>query len=147
MSARVKPINSREKGAAAEREFSRLIFEHLGVSLVRNLDQSRAGGHDLTAPGTDPVSLALDAYAIEVKRYRAFTPAMLAGFWRQAEAQAERAAKVPALAFRADRQEWRVLVPLSLLSGAFHTRWAGHEWTAEISVPAFCCLVREEVKP
>jgi hypothetical protein len=120
--------------------------QHECQSQTHQQPREGRGGHDLTAPGTDPVSLALDAYAIEVKRYRAFTPAMLAGFWQQAEAQAQRAAKVPALAFRADRQEWRVLVPLSLLSGAFHTRWAGHEWTAEISVPAFCCLVREEVK-
>lgn len=99
----------------------------------------------MTAPGTDPVSVALDAYAIECKRYRAVTPAMLAGFWRQAEAQAARAAKVPALAYREDRREWRVLVPLSLLSGAFQTGWTGHEWTAEISLNAFCCLIREEV--
>jgi Holliday junction resolvase len=144
MNARVRPINSREKGAAAEREFARLMFDHLGVSLVRNLEQSRRGGHDLTAPGADPVSLALDAYTIECKRYRAITPAMLAGFWRQAEAQAAQIDKVPALAYREDRREWRVVVPLSLLCGAFQVGWIGREWTAEISVPAFCCLIREE---
>jgi hypothetical protein len=31
MNARAKPINSREKGAAAEREFARLMSDHLGV--------------------------------------------------------------------------------------------------------------------
>jgi hypothetical protein len=104
MSTRAKPINSRAKGANGEREFCRLIFEHLGVELVRNLDQSRAGGHDLKSTGTDPVSTALDAFAIEVKRYAAITPAMLAGFWQQAERQAHRAARVPALAYREDRR-------------------------------------------
>lgn len=144
--ARTKLINSREKGAAAEREFSRLVFDHLGVALARNLEQSRNGGHDLTAHGTDPVSLALDAYAIEVKRYRAITPAMLAGFWRQAEQQAERAAKLPALAFRADRQEWRVLLPLVALNAEVYGTWAGIEWTAAVSVEAFCCLIRERAE-
>jgi hypothetical protein len=87
--AKVAPINSRAKGAGAEREFSRLIEQELGVPLVRNLEQSRNGGHDMTAPGDDPVSRALNAYAIEVKRYRE------------------------------DRREWRVLVPLHRLNGDF----------------------------
>jgi Holliday junction resolvase len=143
MSTRAKPINSRAKGANGEREFCRLIFEHLGVELVRNLDQSRAGGHDLKSTGTDPVSTALDAFAIEVKRYAAITPAMLAGFWQQAERQAHRAARVPALAYREDRREWRVLLPLNAINGEVFEPWAGFEWTADVSAGAFACLIRE----
>lgn len=139
---RVKPINSRAKGACAERELARLIEEHLNVPMARNLEQSRSGGHDLIAPGADPVSRALDAYAIEVKRYAAITPAMLAGFWSQAEAQAARASKTPALAYRRDREEWRLVVPLRALNGGFGD-WPGFEWTATLSVEAFCALVRE----
>lgn len=140
---RAKPINSRAKGVGAEREFARLIHQHLGAELVRNLEQSRNGGHDLIAPGIDPVSIALDAFAIEVKRYREITPAMLAGFWRQAEQQAHRAEKTPALAYRADRQEWGVIVPLWAINGDAFGQWPGIEWTAAVSVPAFCALVRE----
>jgi hypothetical protein len=140
---RAKPINSREKGAAAEREFARLIFDHLGVELRRNLEQSRSGGYDLLPVGEGPVSLALDAYALEIKRYREFTPAMLAGFWSQAEAQARRAARLPALAFRADRQEWRILLPLHTLNAEAFGPWNGIDWTAAVSVPAFCALIRE----
>jgi hypothetical protein len=143
VSAGPKPINSREKGAAAEREFARLIFDHLGVELRRNLEQSRSGGHDLLPVGEGPVSLALDAYAIEVKRYREITPAMLAGFWRQADEQAARADRFPALAYRADRQEWRVLLPLRCLNGDVFGPWDGIDWTAAVSVPAFCALIRE----
>lgn len=143
MNARAKPINSRAKGANGEREFCRLIFEHLGVELVRNLNQSRTGGHDLTPTGTDPVSTALDAFAIEVKRYREITPAMLAGFWHQAERQAHRAAKAPALAYREDRREWRVLLPLNAINGDAFGEWAGFEWTADVSAGAFACLIRE----
>ncbi len=145
MSVHFKPINSREKGAGGEREFARLVLEHLGVALVRNLEQSRQGGHDLIAPGSDPVSLALNRYAIEVKRYREITPALLAEFWRQAERQAHHAAKFPALAYRQDRQEWAVTVPLhSLNREAFQPEWTGLEWAATLSVPAFCCLIREQ---
>ncbi|MGZ8217873.1 putative PDDEXK endonuclease [Methylomagnum sp.] len=140
---RAKPINSRAKGAGAEREFSRLVFDHLGVALARNLEQSRKGGHDLLPTGEGPVSLTLDAYAIEIKRYRAITPALLAGFWRQATEQAERAGKVPVLAFREDRQEWRVLLPLVALNAEVFGPWPGLDWTAAVSVPAFCCLIRE----
>lgn len=146
-STRVKPINSRAKGAGGEREFAKLVLDHLGVSLVRNLEQSRAGGHDLTTTSTDPVSLALDAYAIEVKRYAAISPAMLAGFWEQAESQARRTSKTPALAFRVDRQDWRLIVPLRALNGDVFAEWPGIEWTAQISVAAFCNLIRESIKP
>ena len=145
MNARTKPIDSRAKGAGAERELSRLILDHLGVPLARNLEQSRSGGHDLAATGTDPVSLALGTFAIEVKRYATVTPALLAKFWEQAEAQARRAEKVPVLAYRADRQPWRVVLPLAHLNPETFQPWAGIDWTATLSVPAFCALIRESV--
>lgn len=37
-------INSRTKGATAEREFSTIIHEWSGIRLIRNLEQSRSGG-------------------------------------------------------------------------------------------------------
>lgn len=126
--------NARRKGADGEREFCRRLAEHLGagVLLVRNLEQSRSGGHDLTVKGDDPVSLALDRYAIEVKRRRAMTPAMLAAFWCQAERQAAAAGKLAALAYRADRQDWRVMVPLAALDQAY--AWPGHDYTADLTL-------------
>ena len=48
------------------------------------------------------------------------------------------------LAYRADRREWRVLMPLSAINAeAFGQLWDGIEWTAELSVTAFCAIVRE----
>jgi hypothetical protein len=52
MNTRARPINSRAKGANGEREFSRVVFEHLGVSLVsiwtaagsRRLIEDQGGG-------------------------------------------------------------------------------------------------------
>lgn len=142
MAAKTNRINSREKGAFAEREFSRLLEEQLGVRLVRNLEQSRNGGHDLEPVGDDAAAAALRRFAIEVKRHATITPSKLAEFWAQAEEQAGRASRVPALAFRADRQAWAVLVPLCAINAGLGG-WEGVEWTAALSVPAFCVLVRE----
>jgi len=136
-------INSRTKGATGEREFSRLVLDVLGVKLARNLEQSRSGGHDLEAVGDEPAAQALNRFAIECKRYAAITPGLLSRFWLQAESQAARALRIPVLAFRSDRQEWRVLVPLRAINGEVYGDWAGIEWTAVLSVPAFCALVRE----
>jgi Holliday junction resolvase len=136
-------INSRTKGASSERELAGLIHDHLGVRLVRILTQSRDGGYDLEpAPNqTGPVVDCLRGVALEVKRYQAVTPSLLARFWSQAVRQAEAAGLVPALAWRADRQPWRVTVPLAWLAGMGN----GHdlEHTADLSIPAFCLAVRE----
>lgn len=136
-------INSRAKGASAEREFARRVFDLTGIQLVRNLEQARGGGYDLAAVGDDPATLSLARFAVEVKRYADITPGLLAQFWRQAERQAQAADKIPVLAYRADRQEWRVVVPLSAVNRESFGAWDGFDWTATLSVPAFCALVRE----
>ena len=138
------PINSRNKGSNAERELAARIHEHLGIRLIRNLEQSRAGGHDLVlAEGeTGPVAAALARYAIEAKRHARATPALLAGWWKQAQGQAAEAGLIPALAYRADRAPWRVVLPLSELRPDLPP-WPGVEFTADLSLPAWCALVRE----
>ncbi len=102
------PINSRNKGASAERQVAKLIYDHLGVKLKRNLEQTRSGGHDLVpeSPGL------LDDFAIEIKRYAKITKPLLDKFWEQAIEQAENAGKLPILIFRGDREEWRVAIAL-----------------------------------
>ncbi len=138
------PINSRVKGASAEREFAGLIHGELGVRLVRNLEQSRAGGYDLIPEpdATGPVAGWLAHHAIEVKRYARATPALLRGWWVQAEAQGERCGLIPVLAYRGDRASWRIVLPLSELAREL-PRWQGIEYSVELSVPAFCALARE----
>jgi Holliday junction resolvase len=134
----------RDKGATAERELAGAIFGELGVRLVRNLDQSRRGGYDLTlAPGeTGPAALALARYAVEVKRHARTTPALLRSWWSQAEAQAEAAGLVPALAYRPDRGAWRFVLPLCEVRPDL-TRAPGIDFTADLPLAAFCSLVRE----
>lgn len=111
-------INSRTKGAVGEREFASLIHQHLSVKLIRNLEQSRSGGHDLMVEGDCPVSRALDRFAIECKRYGSVTPGLIAEWWAQTESQARSASKVSCLAYRANRQDWRCVVPLAAVNPA-----------------------------
>lgn len=141
--AKPAATNSRAKGAAAERELAKRVEQELGVKLARNLEQSRSGGHDLEPVGESATAEALRRFAIECKRHTAITPAKLADFWRQAEEQATKAGRVPALAYRADRQDWRICVPLSAVNNTVFGEWGGVAWAAEMSVPAFCALVRE----
>lgn len=138
------PLNSRCKGAGAERELAAALFDELGVKLVRNLEQSRRGGHDLTLdPGEiGPVAAQLGRYAFEVKRHAKAPPALVKTWWSQAAAQASAAGLVPALAYRPDRGDWRFVLPLVELHPGL-TRAPGVEFTAELSLEGFAALVRE----
>jgi hypothetical protein len=71
-------INSRNKGAGAELEFSNIIFQWAGIRLIRNLEQSRSGGHDLVVHPDEAGQVAdsFRALAIEVKRYGKVTPGL-----------------------------------------------------------------------
>jgi hypothetical protein len=131
-------INSRTKGASAEREVSRLLFDELGIRTARNLEQSRSGGYDLM-PEKDSL---LYPYAIEIKRYAKVSNAMLKVFWTQAVEQAELAGKYPVLLFREDRAAWLGVVSLSLINNSLSQ--SNHfDNTAIVSLPGFCGLVRE----
>lgn len=77
-------VHSQRKGASGEREFSKAVEQLTGVSLERRLDQCRGGGHDLDVISGAEGAVAdwLRSHAIEVKRYRQVTPALIAGWWR-----------------------------------------------------------------
>lgn len=89
---------SRDKGARGEREFLKALGAELGELLTRNLQQTREGGADC---------LCVKGWAIEVKRCESLSrPA----WWRQAVEQAERRGVEPMLAYRRNREPWRVWV-------------------------------------
>ena len=137
---------SRRKGANGEREFARALEDQVGLRLARNLEQSRQGGHDLTLPeeATGPVADALGRLAVEVKRYREVSPGGLAAWWSQAVRQAEAVGQWPALCYRADRQPWRVRLPLAAVRGdLFAVAWEDADLALDIALPGFAALIRE----
>lgn len=121
----------RNKGAAGERELAKILRDELGVDITRNLVQSREGGADL---------LGVAGWAIECKRTA--SPA-LRTWWLQACQQADRAGMKPALIYRLDRCEWKVVVAMQNLFPPFEYHPIGLTWTVEMSLPAWCAVVRE----
>lgn len=99
----------RRKGKAGELELARLLREHLGADVARNLEQSRQGGADL---------LGLPGWAVEVKRA---AQARLSEWWLQTCQQAESTGQRPALFYRLDRQPWRCVVALRHVAAGFES--------------------------
>ena len=92
---------SRNKGAAGEREFIRIV-EHLTggvVKLRRNLEQTRSGGDDC---------LGHEMFSFEIKRYSSAKDGDIAKWWQQAVTNC--GGKSPALAYRIDFQRWKVMI-------------------------------------
>jgi hypothetical protein len=143
-SVTIMSINSRTKGASAEREFSNEVYNWTGIRLVRNLEQSRSGGFDLVVHPDESgaVSDAFRTLAIECKRYAAVTPGKIATWWEQALKQSVPCGLMPVLAYRADRQAWRVIIPLHLVNADLPANFS-LDGAAEMGLIAFCNVVRE----
>lgn len=143
MGAVVGKINSRQKGAAAERELIKELQEYLGDEIAgrmkRNLEQSRKGGHDIAG---------LPGWAIEVKRYKRLSDADLARIWNgQVVTQAVRVRSRPVLAYKGDFKPWRVRLPIAIVREVGDTwvdEWGCQfNWTADVGIEAFASMVRE----
>ncbi|MEI7996936.1 MAG: hypothetical protein WCH01_18740 [Methylococcaceae bacterium] len=59
--------------------------------MIRNLEQSRSGGHDLVVHPDEARQVAdsFRALAIECKRYGKVTPSLIKRWWQQAREQAQ----------------------------------------------------------
>jgi hypothetical protein len=89
---------SRRKGAAAEREISKLLSDELGIEVTRNTDPMRVSGGDiLTVPG----------YSLEIKRCESLSRPK---WWAQACRQAASVRLEPCVFYRRSREQWRALV-------------------------------------
>lgn len=118
------------KGKQGERELARLLSDHLGTAVKRNLGQSRDGGFDLLIPG----------WSLEVKR--AAMP-RVSEWWEQTLMQAEKSKLRPVLAYRQDFKPWHFVIRLADLV----TTLAGQPdgVTAELCIDGFCMVVRESL--
>ena len=99
------PRGAKAKGATAERELAAILTEWatsagIPIDLMRNLEQTRSGGHDLV--GTEPYGIAIEVKRVEVLAMPAW--------WRQAVRQAEAVGCSPVLAWRQNRKPWRFRV-------------------------------------
>lgn len=103
---------SRTKGAAGEREVAAMLFDELGLRFSRDLRQTqqRELGDLVCEDAAFP-------FTLEVKRYASGWDCRDA--WEaQAQTAAHKAGKHPAVAFRFDRQEWRVRIWTDALAEA-----------------------------
>ena len=125
---------SRNKGSAYEREIAQKLDALLGIKFTRNLEQVRTAAHgDLIAEDPD------FPFSIECKRKAAGISCLTA--WKeQASKAAAMCGKIPAVAFRFDRQETRVAVPLACLVNGRCDDPA--EW-AEVTLDGFAYAARE----
>lgn len=91
---------SRNKGAAAEREFCALLSEHLGEVVKRKLGQARDSGDDVQ----------VQHFRFEVKRRETLS---LPAWCRQVELACKGDPRaVPIVAYRQNGQPWRVVLRL-----------------------------------
>ena len=124
---------SKRKGRSGEQELARILRDRLGLDIIRNQNQTAIGGHDLDGiPGV----------AIEVKRCAKLT---LPAWWRQAVRQAEKSKQVPVLAYRIDRGQWKFVMALRDIHGAYFGQERSLEMTGEFGVESFCCMMRERM--
>lgn len=127
--------NSRNKGAAFERQIAAQLFGLTGVTFKRDLEQYRAGDHGDLIPD-DPAF----PFTIECKRYasgKACKPA-----WRaQAVKAAASVGRIPAVIYRFDRADVWVSVPLSAFD-VLGVKSAPDEW-AEITLEGLAYLAAE----
>lgn len=91
----------RTKGQRGERELAELLSEYSGIPVARLLGQERDGGGDMF----------LWDWVIECKRSETRS---LGRWWVQAEKAAQHTSRRPAVAYRASREPWRVVVELSV---------------------------------
>jgi hypothetical protein len=129
--------SSRTKGQSGEREVAALLADLTGLQVKRRVRQ-HDGDSDLEGvPG----------WSVEVKRHARAPRASVRSWWAQAVAQAARTGCVPVLLYRADRDEWRAVWPLSCLLVEQHAAtWIGYAWTVEGTVQAWAAVFRETVQ-
>ena len=122
----------RRKGQVGEREAAALVHAHTGWHVQRRV-RNAAGDSDL---------VGVPGWAVEVKRHRQATPAVVAAWWTQTVSQA--GGQLPLLLYRLDRGAWRAVWPLAVsLRLQCAAQWRDYEWTVEGSVTAWAALARE----
>ncbi|MCX8017309.1 MAG: hypothetical protein N2690_05350 [Rhodocyclaceae bacterium] len=127
---------SRTKGQRGEREVAALIADLLGVQASRRCRQRESDSDILGVPG----------WSIEVKRRERADPADVARWWAQACAQAQAEGSIPCLWYRASRQPWRVMWPISVLLAGSGIVWDDPDYAVIGTPQAWAAVVREAIR-
>lgn len=122
--------SERNKGAAGERELFALLTEQLGVTVTRNLSQTRGGGAD---------SLNVEGWAIECKRCEVLS---VASWWSQTTRQAEQTGRRPILFYRQSRKPWRAVLDLHHIAPGLFTAPGS---LCELALSDACTVIRESL--
>ena len=125
-------VNSRNKGAAGERQVAKILYDELGIEFKRELRQTQDAGYgDLTS---DPCT----GFSIEVKTYAKGTGCR-PEWWDQSRRSAELTGLIPVVIYKFDRRPWRVEMPLSYFTED------PHDQRVNVSIETWCYLVRERI--
>jgi len=125
-------VNSRAKGSSFELSIGKLIYEHLGVTVRRDLEQYRESNHgDL---------IGLDGWTIECKRYADNSAFLHRPEWWTQTTNAAGDNTHPVLIYKFDRRPVRCVFPIHVING---------DWTRKnnevvtTSFETWCYVVRE----
>ena len=127
-------VNSRNKGAAFEREVAKLLHAELGITFKRDLDQYRSRDLGDLIPD-DPAF----PYVLECKRHD--KPGFQYPWYDQAIDAARAAGKRPCIVWQPPRQPIRFRV---LIGSNICLAWSADIY-ADYSLRGFCYMVREEM--
>lgn len=130
--------NSRNKGAAFEREIAQELYRLTGINLKRDLDQYRQSDlGDLIC--TDPAF----PFVIECKRFA--NGGFQSAWWAQASKAALSAGKRAVVVYRFDRQPVRVRVQLrAAMECISRGKWSAEDLhLIDIDLEGLAYLIRE----
>ena len=105
-----RKINSRAKGAAAERFFSQLLRKYVrpdGTPV-----EARRGCQYSGRPDGSSCDIVhnIDGIAFEIKRVEKFTPSLV--YSAVAQCQADSGDNTPVVCWRTNRREWLAIIPM-----------------------------------
>jgi len=120
----------RSKGARAELQFANMLSDDLGVSVKRTLGQARDGGCDIE----------LGVFAIQCKHA---AKASIKSWWKQTVTDAHKCKKIPVLAYKINRQGWRIRMRMREVIGINEAWTFDHQYTEELDYEGFILRLRE----
>lgn len=139
------PHPSKRKGNAGELEVAKALTEELGdVGLVSRTGYMQSGD-------SEQFDLFIPGVGLEIKRYAEIKKHHITSAWSQAFAAlttSELVGKViPAVAYRADRQDWHFVIPEIITEGQGLEIWSDIEYSKTLYLEGFCHWWRKEIRP